>query len=177
MKDFLKEGDVIFLKNGMQVHAQIPEKFVFDNKKLSNTMRLNQVIVGKYYSMRPNITNDILKLADSIVADFDFHLGVKLKQADAALFITTNLPAITTSSFILNEGEFVVVKTAFEGGGTAMFHDTYPDGHHVFCKRLNPDGTYNDNGTEINFYQSGCFSGTILPKDLEVLRTLSKNFA
>jgi hypothetical protein len=177
MKKALQEGDVIKLKTGMKVHALIPEKFVYDNKKMSNALTQHEVTVGRYHSMKPDISADVERLAKSIIDSFDFHLGVKLKRDSALALIAGVIPTPVTSTFILDEGEFVVIRTAMEGGGTAMFHDTYPDGHHVFCKRLNPDGSYNDKGMEINFYQSGCFSGTILPKDIEVERVLVKNFA
>ena len=153
MKNFLQEGDVVFLKRGMKVHAQIPEKFVHEGCKLSKELTKHVVEVGKYLSMKPDVTRDIEMLANDIVKSFESKLGLKIKAADATVFITSKLPAIKTDSYILDEGEFVVIRTAMEGGSTG--HDAYPDGHHVFCKRLNPDGTYNENGTEINFYQSG----------------------
>jgi hypothetical protein len=172
MKNLLKEGDVIFLKRGMKVHAWIPEKFVRENSKLSKELTRSVVEVGKYFAKKPDVTRDIEMLANDIVKSFESKLGLKIKAADATVFITSKLPAIKTDSYILDEGEFVVISTAMEGGSTG--HDAYPDGHHVFCKRLNADGSYNDNGTEINFYQSGCFTGTILPDDIEVLRIQPK---
>ena len=33
--------------------------------------------------------------------------------------------------------EYVVIKTSHEGGGTGMGpHDIYPDGHHIYAKKL-----------------------------------------
>jgi len=49
-------------------------------------------------------------------------------------------------------GEYVVYKTTFDGGGTGHGpHDIYPNGHHVWCEKLD------DSKRKINFYQSGCF--------------------
>jgi hypothetical protein len=56
------------------------------------------------------------------------------------------------------KGEYVVVKTKMEGGGTGHGPgDIYPDGHHVFCKRAD--------GQKVNFYQTGCFTAMI--EDIE----------
>lgn len=62
-------------------------------------------------------------------------------------------------------GEYVVYKTKNEGGGTAMGnHDVFPDGHHVFCRKLE------DAKMKIDFYQSGLFTAMI--KDIEPIRRL-----
>ena len=55
-------------------------------------------------------------------------------------------------------GEYVVDRVAFEGGSTdggMNGHDDYPDGHHVYCKRLE------DQTIEVDFYQNGCFTAMI----------------
>jgi len=175
MKNFLKEGDVIFLKAGMKVHAMIPEKFVYGNSMLSKGIARHVVEVGKVFSTEPDLASGIHLLTNAIVQSFESKLGLKIKADDAKAFILTQLPAVKKEKFVLDEGEFVVIRTAMEGGGSGHgAGDTYPDGHHVFCKRLNADGTYNDKGTEINFYQSGCFTGTILPKDISVIRIQPK---
>jgi hypothetical protein len=54
---------------------------------------------------------------------------------------------------------FVVERAEEEGGGEGMGRgDTYPDGHHVIIRRLFPDGSYNDAGELLSFYQSGAFN-------------------
>lgn len=51
-------------------------------------------------------------------------------------------------------GKYVVTKTCMDGGGTS--HDGgYPDGHHVYAKKLIGNKTTN---FEISFYQSGHFT-------------------
>jgi hypothetical protein len=59
-------------------------------------------------------------------------------------------------------GDYVVVRTAMEGGGTGHGpHDIYPDGWHVEATKLDKDGNYDPDGKRIDFYQSGCFTGMI----------------
>ncbi len=66
---------------------------------------------------------------------------------------------------------WVVVETATTGGGTGHGpHDVFPDGHQVTIKLLN----YNNKGLlkghhSIRFYQSGCFTGLIPPKEIELI--------
>lgn len=74
-------------------------------------------------------------------------------------------------------GSYVVLKTAYEGGGTGMGpHDVYPDGHHVYAKKLKNNGFWDSNGQEIDFYQSGCFTCMIEPKDIGVIKTMKMSF-
>ena len=102
----LKEGDIIELKAGHRVYADIPEHFVYANRK------------GSF-----NLTNH------------DITLG---------------------GDFAYLEGRYVVYKTAHDGGGTGHGpHDVYPDGHHVYCERLD------DRSVKVDFYQSGCFTAMI----------------
>jgi hypothetical protein len=176
MKDFLKEGDVIHLKNGMRVYTQVPEKFVYDNHKMSKKTTSHDVVIGKMLKNDTNVSDDMKSLAKDIVDKFSFRLGHNLSTADALAFIQSKVKLPKSDIFVLDEGEFIVVKTSFEGGGTGMgAHDVYPDGHRVFCKKLK-DGKYDDKGIEVNFYQSGCFSAVIEPKQFSVIRTMSKGF-
>ena len=56
------------------------------------------------------------------------------------------------------QGKYIVYKTAFDGGGQ-NFDGPYPNGHHVFCEKM--DGSK----TRVDFYQSGSFTAMIY--DLE----------
>jgi len=51
-------------------------------------------------------------------------------------------------------GRYAVVKTEFDGGGNfgMWADDYYPDGHHVWCKKMLENG---DLGEQVHFYQSG----------------------
>ena len=53
-------------------------------------------------------------------------------------------------------GRYVVYKVNSEGGGKGHgSNDSYPDGHHVFCERID------DPTVKVDFFQSGCFTATI----------------
>jgi len=67
------------------------------------------------------------------------------------------------------EGEYVVYKTTYDGGGAEGDpHDTHINGHHAFCEQLkNPD-------IKVDFYQSGGFAAEI--KDIEVIRNASRRW-
>lgn len=102
----LKEGDIIELKAGHKVYADVPEHFVYSNRKGSFKLTHHDITLGGDFSYR--------------------------------------------------EGRYVVYKTARDGGGTGMGpHDVYPDGHHVYCERLD------DRAVKVDFYQSGCFTAMI----------------
>lgn len=59
-------------------------------------------------------------------------------------------------------GEYVVYKTAFNGGGTGHGRfDVYPNGHHVYCEKLYEPHM----GIRVDFYQTGSFTAMI--KDIE----------
>lgn len=55
-------------------------------------------------------------------------------------------------------GKYIVYKTTYDGGssgGGMNGHDDYPNGHHVFCVKVdNPK-------IKVDFYQSGCFTAMI----------------
>jgi hypothetical protein len=102
----LKEGDIIELKDGHEVYADVPEHLIYSYHK------------GPF-----KITRGKIKI------------GGKL-----AYFA----------------GQYVVYKTTNDGGGTGHGpHDIYPNGHHVFCERLD------DQSVKVDFYQSGCFTAMI----------------
>jgi hypothetical protein len=178
MKKLLAEGDVVFLKKGMRVYTQVPEKFVYANAKLSKGTTSHDINIGSVMTNETDISEDRKELASHIVEGFDSHFGVKLAMADALEFINSKIKTPKESSFVVEEGEFLVTKTINDGGGFGMGrNDYYPNGHHVYCKRLNADGSFNEKGIEVNFYQTGSFTAMIEPKKLSVLRTMAKNFA
>jgi hypothetical protein len=106
----LDEGDIIELKTGHKVYADIPEHFAYGNRR------------GSF----------------------------KLAHAEATIGGELEYLA----------GRYVVTKTTTNGGGTGHGrYDVYPDGHHVYCERLD------DRDVKVDFYQSGCF--TCMIKDIE----------
>lgn len=51
-------------------------------------------------------------------------------------------------------GRYIVTHTVVDGGGSGHgANDYYPNGHHVFCKR--------EDGREVDFYQTGCFTAMV----------------
>lgn len=70
-------------------------------------------------------------------------------------------------------GHYVVLETVVGGGGTGMGqHDTYPDGHHVFCQKLKSDLRLDNKGRKLDFYQTGCFTAMIEPDRIQPNREI-----
>ena len=132
MKDnFLKEGDVITLKKGMTVYTEIAAMFIYSN----------------------SLSEDVVRKCESN--------GLIIEPEKVSDFIKRNTSKPDLKTFVLEGGEFVVIKTSLDGGGTAHGqYDVYPDGHRVYCKKLK-DGKFDKDGIEVNFYQSGSFSAMI----------------
>ena len=102
----LEEGDLIEIKTGHTVYADVPMHFIYENRKGDFSLTRSDVVVE----------GDFLHLA----------------------------------------GKYVVYKTANDGGGTGHGpHDVYPDGHHVYCERVD------DSFVRLDFYQSGYFTAMI----------------
>jgi len=58
-------------------------------------------------------------------------------------------------------GEYVVIKTAMDGGGTGHGDsDSYPDGHHVWCEKMFDWGIGHP-GILVDFFQTGCFTAML----------------
>lgn len=74
------------------------------------------------------------------------------------------------------DAEFVVTSAGMSGGGTGHGpHDVYPDGWGVRAKRLRPDGSYDPDGEQVFFYQSGCFTNVL--DDARKVREMKMTFA
>ncbi|PZT57359.1 hypothetical protein [Paenibacillus silvae] len=72
-------------------------------------------------------------------------------------------------------GDYVVVNTEFSGGGYGHgMNDYYPNGHRVFCKKLN-NQQWDANEIEVNFYQTGSFTAMI--QDILPVRKMSMSFS
>jgi len=96
-----------------------------------------------------------------------FNPNTKFSKRTEQIVIEIGYPnkVVDTHQF---EGEYIVTRTALQGGGQRGLHDSYPDGHYVVCKQLK-DGVYDEDGLEISFYQSGCFT-----VEIPYIRTLRK---
>lgn len=71
------------------------------------------------------------------------------------------------------EASYVVEKTAMDGGGQqpepSGCYSAFPDGHHVYARRLTPDMTYDPDGEAVDFWQTGCFIAERMIKSEEIL--------
>lgn len=153
----LQEGNVIKLQNGMRVYGLIPEKFVYSNRKTSTELTRSEIEIGKVYENDTNLQKVTSNIVKGIIERFSWE-GVNVDVSKVVEFVKGNVPEQQKEQFSLKEGEFVVIKTTFDGGGTGHGqNDVYPDGYHVFCKALK-NGEYDENGIEISFYQSGSFT-------------------
>lgn len=75
------------------------------------------------------------------------------------------------------KAKFVVEKANMQGGGTGHGPgDVYPDGWHVVARRLNDNGTYDQNGELIQFYMSGCFICMVEPKNVRIVGKMQLRF-
>lgn len=169
----LQEGNVIKLQNGMRVYGLVPEKFVYSNRKTSNELTKSEIEIGKTYENDTNLQKTISNIIKGVIERFSWE-GVNVEKSKVVEFVKANVPEQQKEQFILKEGEFVVTKTTFDGGGTGHGQcDVYPNGHHVFCKALK-NGEYDESGIEINFYQSGSF--TCMITDISPIRNMTMKF-
>lgn len=88
----------------------------------------------------------------SVYADVPRHFVYSDCKGDFAL---THALVNISGELSYFAGEYIVVKTVMDGGGTGHGpHDLYPDGHHVYCERTH-------DRMKIDFYQTGCFTAMI----------------
>ncbi|OPY81415.1 MAG: hypothetical protein A4E65_01156 [Syntrophorhabdus sp. PtaU1.Bin153] len=99
---------------------------------------------------------DIIELqeGDHVYADIPEHFCFGNRRGS---FELTHHEARIGGELDYLAGRYVVYKTTYDGGGgTEMGHHIgYPNGHHVFCEKLD------DPKVKVDFYQSGCFSAMI----------------
>ena len=173
----LEEGDVIKLVRGMRVYAEIPRKIAFSNP-FSEGVTSSEVVVGTTLEVTKKDFNSALdEVVGHVMNELNVHQEMNVPREDVTKFVEQYAGQMGGESFVLDAGEYVVVKTTFDGGSTGggmNGHDDYPDGHHVICKALNSDGSYNPNGVEASFYQSGCF--TCMLPDIEPVRKMEMKF-
>lgn len=172
----LEKGDVIKVENGMKVNTLVPEKFIYGNRVLSDEISKTVIVVGKTLTQSVDAQKKAVNsLVKRVITAFDYE-GVKITEKEALVFVNETLSTIGSKpleSFTFNEGEFLVIETKSDGGGTGHgMHDVYPNGHHVFAKRLADDGSYDPEGDEVDFYQSGSFTHTN-EQDIPVIRKMT----
>jgi hypothetical protein len=181
----LRKGDIIEIKNGMKIYAEIPEKFVYSNRQHSTGKTHTDFEVGE----KLEIAGGNLEKQDKVISnlvkrireEFESETGQKVPAEKVKEFVESVLPksnddkSFDTSVFA---GKYIVTKTTYGGGGTGMGrHDVYPDGHEVECKKLTKDGGWDKNGRKISFYQSGCFTAMITPEQIQPIGKMEESYA
>jgi hypothetical protein len=109
-----------------------------------------------YYTENP----DIVTPDDRLLTRTNVRISETLKKGSHTLDL----------SYL--KGKYVVVHAASQGGGTGhSHHDVYPNGWFIRARKLRQDGSYDPQGIEISFYQSGCF--TAMNTDVPVVSQMS----
>lgn len=168
----LKIGDVFELKKGMDIYADIPERFIYQNTPNSDKITNSKITVGDIREVQGEygksaVIKEILRLTKGYscfnAVSFDEQ---KLKESIKIKEFKSN--RFDTNKFI---GEYVVTSAGMGGGSSG--YDSYPDGWHIIAKKLN-NGKFDKNGLEVSFYQSGCF--TVVNKNIPVIRKMKNTF-
>ena len=155
----LQRGDVFDLKNGMQAYAKIPERYVYANRACSLNLTETNLTVGE--ELTANLELGAIGKVCKALANTCQNEGYQIKSAkfepmlrqaakESAKLAPKYLPDLV--------GEYVVIATDSEGGGTGMgSHDVYPYGWRVTARRLKK-GRFDPRGKLVSFYQTGCFN-------------------
>lgn len=172
-KKLLKAYDVIKLEAGMKVYTNIPEKFVYSNRRASNKLTSHDVRLGEVYGNTTDLAKVKKKIIEGIQESFSREIGIEVPVEKAEKFVTPILTEYTPEKFDTSTliGEYIVKETSMTGGGYAQANDYYPDGHLVRCKKLN-DGKFDADGAEVWFYQSGSFTAMITPDKIQAIRQM-----
>jgi hypothetical protein len=82
-----------------------------------------------------------------------------------------------TFDTIMFAGEYVVIDTDDTGGSHGHGeHFYHPSGQRVVAQRLSKDGTYDENGVVVSFYQNGPFKALIEPDEIAPIRKMRRIF-
>lgn len=106
---------------------------------------------------------DVFNIRDgmSVSAHVPQHYVYANRKGDFSL--TKATVTVDNMKFGYIQGTYVVTHTTFDGGGTGHGpHDVYPNGHHVFCERL-------DDGFNVDFYQTGAFNCLVRMEEIILL--------
>ena len=162
----LEEGHVIELKEGMQVYAELPEKFIYINTA-SNRPTIREVIVGDVYkAMRVDVYDFRSKIYDVFK-----QRGIDIKSEFIDKFIEENVPkSDKDETFMLPPGKFVVTETR----GSADQDGSYAD--KIICMRLDTHDNYDGFGDVVSFYQEEGWTAVITPEQIQPIGKMRKTF-
>lgn len=167
MSEFLQKHDVIEIKKGMKIYADLPRKFAYNNTPLSNHETSIDITVGEVKTNAFDVEETKEQLIKDIQTSFRFQLGENIDEAKIMEFVNQILDSVQPETFDTSifEGEYVVTR--------AFSHST---GHHVFCRKLKKDvDVYDENDIYISFYQSGFYMAII--KDISPIRKFNTDFS
>lgn len=155
----LRVGDVIEIKEGMEIYADIPEKFAYSNSCSSDITRALVKVSEKLGYIPATVSVVVNKIAD-VLSRHDYN--VPLYELSGLLERYNSDKSIKevldTSSFV---GEYLVYKATEDGG--SHVHG-YSGGWHVFARKVN------EPPVKIDFYQSGCFTAMMSPDEISPIR-------
>ena len=171
----LQVGDVVNLEKGHKVYGKIPEKFAYSNRRMSNKLVSTEIEIGSLLKNELDPKEKINGMTNEIIELFELNLGAKIDKETTREFVRANI-TYSEETYDTSQlaGEYVVIKAYMTGGGCGHGPgDVYPDGWEVTCKKLKNE-EWDDEGLEVRFYQSGCFTSMI--KEIETLRKMKMGF-
>lgn len=164
MNNLLKIGDVIEIKAGMEIYAEIPEKFRFSNRPLSSKLTTAELLVGQVLTnncrnWEKNEKEVIMRTKET----FKKILGVAPEE-EIETFVSQHFPKTVQETFDTSDyiGEYVVTSTLSD------FHS-----HQVICKKLN-QSLFDPNGCNIFFYQRSDFTNKM--EEIQPIRKMELLF-
>lgn len=175
-KELLQVGDIIEIKEGMSISADIPNKFVASNRRMSSELTRTDVRIGEVLKNPMDIEKTRTDLEKSLTNCFVVTCGASVDPVVLHELIELTLnnyqeEELDTSIFA---GEYLVVDAKKEGGnynGYEFFDGDYS----VQCQKLK-DGQFDPNGTKIYFYQLGNYAPTLSPNQVQPVRKLTPTF-
>lgn len=166
MDRLLEIGDVFKLEKGRSVKTNIKEKFIFGNRCCSEKEVLETIYVGLKYNIESPSMDTKKNLAQCMTRLFSSELGFTYNEEEALDYIETLLRRVDFNESIYDSniliGEYVVIGVERKD-------------HYVRAKKLN-NGNFDENGTEIYFYQNESFGAQIMPNDLELIKKMKMYF-
>ena len=167
-KYYLQKGDIIRLEPGMKIYASFPEKFLYTNQPFSNKLAHHDIYIGKVIRKNVPERSEIIEEISEEVSNI-LNIDVDSKKVEAfvdSLNLDFSPEEFDTSVFA---GTYRVYDAGSDGGTiddnpkTSITMDSYPNGWHVFCEKLdNPE-------IRVDFYQDGFFTAVI--SDIKPIRS------
>ena len=159
MSKLLQIGDVVLIKKGVTIMADIPKKFVYSNTPFDNEIRKSIIEVGKIYeNIKPNIMHERDSIIKDIIDVFEKR-GLEVDSKNIAKLIVDDIKYPDDAIYVFKGGEFEVINTVLVPE-CRNWNDWYPEEYRVICKRLK-NGLHDEDGDEIEFSQTGAVSTLI----------------